>query len=204
MKNFKIIGIIVLLFIAADFMAGFIDGWNNIDTRAVLNIGKDSPANGKVIPVALDIIPDSVTQVTNSAIGMNVPTGATQCQAYIANSPMSTFLIILLGIIGALAIYGFYCLIRILISVCRKDVFTDRNIRRFRWAIYTQFAFQVGKCLQQWSHTHDAIAQLHIPGYTIQPYHIFDGSWMNWGLLILLTEIFIVAVRIKQENDLTI
>lgn len=48
------------------------------------------------------------------------------------------------------------------------------------------------------------MAQLTIPGYTIQPTSPFEFSWIGILLLILLTEVFVVAVKLKQENDLTI
>mgnify|MGYP001548287005 FL=1 len=55
-----------------------------------------------------------------------------------------------------------------------------------------------------WSETQDAIVQLKIPGYTIQAASPFEFSWMYMAVLILLTEVFVVAIRLKQENDLTI
>ena len=48
------------------------------------------------------------------------------------------------------------------------------------------------------------MTQLTFPGYVIQPASPFEFSWMSLILLILLTEVFVVAVRLKQENDLTI
>lgn len=95
-------------------------------------------------------------------------------------------------------------LIRLFISIIRKEVFTSINIRRIRWGVYPPIAYHLVKYLLNWSETRDAMAQLTIPGYTIQPTSPFEFSWIGILLLILLTEVFVVAVKLKQENDLTI
>ena len=90
------------------------------------------------------------------------------------------------------------------ISIIRKEVFTSINIRRIRWGVYPPIAYHLVKYFLNWSETRDAMAQLTIPGYTIQPASPFEFSWIGILLLILLTEVFVVAVKLKQENDLTI
>jgi hypothetical protein len=76
--------------------------------------------------------------------------------------------------------------------------------RRIRWGVNPPIAYHLVKYLLNWSETRDAMAQLTIPGYTIQPASPFEFSWIGILLLILLTEVFVVAVKLKQENDLTI
>ena len=93
---------------------------------------------------------------------------------------------------------------RLFISIIRKEVFTSINIRRIRWGVYPPIAYHLVKYFLNWSETRDAMAQLTIPGYTIQPASPFEFSWIGILLLILLTEVFVVAVKLKQENDLTI
>ncbi len=204
MKTFKIIALIALLGILFESIGGFIDGWNEPDQLAPIRIERTHPAFDKVTAVTFDVLPQSAQQVANLQTGTRVPAGFIQCHAYITPSGLTTFAYVLLAITGLFTLYGFYSLIRLFISVIRKEIFTPTNIRRIRWGVYTPTAYTLAKYFQSWCESHDAMTQLTVPGYVIQPASPFEFSWMSLILLILLTEVFVVAVRLKQENDLTI
>lgn len=204
MKTFKIIGVTALLIVLFEFIGGFNDGWNDVDKLAPISIESADPAFDKVTATTFDVLPDSAIQAANSQTGTNVPTGFMQCHSYIVPSGLSNFTYILLGLTGLVSFYGLYNLIRLFISIIRKEVFTSINIRRIRWGVYPPIAYHLVKYLLNWSETRDAMAQLTILGYTIQPASPFEFSWISILLLILLTEVFVVAVKLKQENDLTI
>lgn len=204
MKTFKIIGLIALLVVISEFIGGFIDGWNDVDRLAPISMKHTDSAFDQTTATTFDVLPDSARQATNSQIGTNVPAGFMKCHSYISPSGLTTLTYILQGIATLVSVYGLYNLIRLFISIIRKEVFTPINIRRIRWGIYPPIAYHIIKYLQNWSETRDAMAQLTIPGYTIQPASPFESSWIGILLLILLTEVFVVAVKLKQENDLTI
>lgn len=202
MKDLKIIGLIAVLFILFDFLTGFWDG--SKEDYSVFAVEKTSDLVGKLFPVEVTVLPDSTIQVYNSIVGKEVPAGFTQCMTYIAQGSEHILSLILLAVVGLAGIYGMYSLIRLIISVFRKDVFTDANICRIRWFTYSTLLLAVATHFLDWLYSVEAVSQLHIPGYAIQTSSFFDGSWADWGVMILLTEIFVAAVRIKQENDLTI
>lgn len=169
MKTFKIIGVIALLIVLFEFIGGFNDGWSDVDKLAPISIESADPAFDKVTATTFDVLPDSAIQAANSQTGTTIPTGFMQCHSYIVPSGLTNFTYILLGITGLVSVYGLYNLIRLFISIIRKEVFTSTNIRRIRWGVYPPIAYHLVKYLLNWSETRDAMTQLTIPGYTIQP-----------------------------------
>lgn len=133
MKTFKIIGLIALLIVLFEFIGGFNDGWSDVDKLAPISIESADPAFDKVTATTFDVLPDSAIQAANSQAGTTVPTGFMQCHSYIVPSGLTNFTYILLGLTGLVSFYGLYNLIRLFISIIRKEVFTSINIRRIRW-----------------------------------------------------------------------
>lgn len=136
MKTFKIIGLIALLIVLFEFIGGFNDGWSDVDKLAPISIESADPAFDKVTATTFDVLPDSAIQAANSQAGTTVPTGFMQCHSYIVPSGLTNFTYILLGLTGLVSFYGLYNLIRLFISIIRKEVFTSINIRRIRWGVY--------------------------------------------------------------------
>lgn len=122
MKTFKIIGLIALLIVLFEFIGGFNDGWSDVDKLAPISIESADLAFDKVTATTFDVLPDSAIQAANSQTGTNVPTGFMQCHSYIVPSGLTNFTYILLGITGLVSFYGLYNLIRLFISIIRKEV----------------------------------------------------------------------------------
>lgn len=141
MKTFKIIGLIALLIVLFEFIGGFNDGWSDVDKLAPISIESADPAFDKVTATTFDVLPDSAIQAANSQAGTTVPTGFMQCHSYIVPSGLTNFTYILLGLTGLVSFYGLYNLIRLFISIIRKEVFTSINIRRIRWGVYPPIAY---------------------------------------------------------------
>ena len=177
MKTFKILGLIALLAMLFEFVGSFKDGWNEVDEFASISMERTDPGYDKAIPIMFDVLPDTAVSLVNPQIGVSVPAGFTKCRSYISISGMTIFANVLLVITGLASLYGFYCLIRVLISVVRKDIFSPLNIRRMRWSIYSIVFYHIAKYFQMWSETQDAIVQLKIPGYTIQAASPFEFSF---------------------------
>ena len=108
-----------------------------------------------------------------------------------------------LGVI-VLSVYGVYCLIRVLICITRQDIFSRRNIRWLRWIAYGQLAVTSLSFLLDWSIEQAVLAQVSLPGYQVTGVTPIPLQWESVILIVLLTEIFATAVKIKEENDLTI
>ena len=106
-----------------------------------------------------------------------------------------------LGVI-VLSVYGVYSLIRVLICITRQDIFSRRNIRWLRWIAYGQLAVTSLSFLLNWSIEQAVLAQVSLPGYQVTGVTPIPLQWDS--VILLLTEIFATAVKIKEENDLTI
>lgn len=110
---------------------------------------------------------------------------------------------LLLAPFALFAFYGFYCFVRMLISVTRGEVFSRRNVRRLRFFVYGLMAAMLAIEVQQWFVFQELAATYAPAGYeAVYPGLKYD--WINYILLALLTEIFAVGVTLKEEQDLTI
>ena len=102
-----------------------------------------------------------------------------------------------------LGIYGFYCLVRLLISVSRGEILIRKNIRRLRFFIYPLMSASALFELNRYIFYRIATSELVSSDYAFDEFHL-KYSWTFMLVIALLTEIFAQAVRIKEENDLTI
>lgn len=100
-------------------------------------------------------------------------------------------------------LYGFYCLFRLVTSLTRGEVFTIKNVYRMRCFVYGVILVSICMETDFWLHYMEAASQVQFPGYEVVPY-VLKGDWLFYVILALLTEIFAVGVKIKQDQDLTI
>ena len=98
----------------------------------------------------------------------------------------------------------FYKGFGLFILFTRQDIFSRRNIRWLRWIAYGQLAVTSLSFLLDWSIEQAVLAQVSLPGYQVTGVTPIPLQWESVILIVLLTEIFATAVKIKEENDLTI
>ncbi len=97
---------------------------------------------------------------------------------------------------------GIYCLIRLLVSISKREVFTSDNVARLRFFTYS-FAVLYGlMTLHDWLNHLEAVKQVALLGYEVVASH--DTDFTSLVIIILFTEIFVAGVKIKEEQDLTI
>lgn len=102
-----------------------------------------------------------------------------------------------------LVINGLYCLVRMYLSLCKGEVLTRLNATRLRKFVYFFTLFNVVLEVER------VIALMQVRGQLL-----LDGLRLNEGLtrtdwtcllmLIFLTEVFALAVKLKEEQELTI
>lgn len=212
MKKFKILGIIAILVIAMDAVLYFVGNWNDISTgymegwesaRNVQSMGVPSQWDWVTLEAYADeSIP--LDSLTNTQMQTQVPYKVTQIHTQIKAPLWRAFFLIGLAFILPALVCGFVCLARLLIAVARKDVFHDRNIWRIRCFAYSLFAYHLWGTAYEWCMGHYALAQTSLPGYELASNSSFSGEWTMVMTIVLFTEIFAAAVRIKEEQDLTI
>ena len=211
MKKINILGIIaIIVFIASiigtfgDFKEGAIDGWNHTDQMRSDSIYRN-PNKVTYTHFNVQKLEDSIqSKVANKQLYMNVPYEVNSISTYVEPSTWHNILQMLLFPLAIALLYGFYCLIHFLISISKKEVFTDMNVHRIRWLVYSLFATQLIVALINWLAEQAAIAQINLPGYEIVSNAFMEIDWISMIVTILLTEIFAIGTKIKEEQDLTI
>lgn len=212
MKHLSILGILAIFALALnlyfaigsnfnDFKQGFEDGQKSstYDTQA------DSHGFRAEIRVTPISTPSDSLNLQLPGKTVKAPYQVSEVTCLIKETPTMLITIIFsaLGVI-VLSVYSVYCLIRVLICITRQDIFSRRNIRWLRWIAYGQLAVTSLSFLLNWSIEQAVLAQVSLPGYQVTGVTPIPLQWDSVILIVLLTEIFATAVKIKEENDLTI
>lgn len=205
MKRIRILAVlVVLVFLFAelgDAMRGFMDGWNEAgDSTSFANYSVS-------LSLKADdgVKPDSVfcPQLNTYAPYLNEAVCVNPEKAGIESSGWHIVLSILTIPLALFAIYGFYCLFRMVFWVTRGEVFTRKNVFMMRCFVYSLIL--AGACMEvsAWLHYAEVASQVQFVGYEVLPYTLKIG-WTANIVLALLTEIFAIGVKLKEEQDLTI
>ena len=209
MKKFRILGIIAILVIVTEFIFSitadrkdisdsFMEGFNSTHQKEHL---LDSYRS-----VAVSVRPLETTRLdslTNSYTKENVPYKIKEVDVPIYPSVWSTIIMVFGGLSALAILPGIYCLIRLLIVISKRDVFSRVNIVRIRVFTYSLVIFQFLNSLLEWLDHLTVTKQIALKGYEIKDLHL-SADWMLLVVLILFTEIFAVGVKIKEEQDLTV
>ncbi len=201
MKRISILAIVVFtILISIGLVSGiknFIDGWNSVDDN------HDHFRNLVSLQIAKVDTTLAVDSLHNSKLGEQVPYRIETIKTFIEEPLSKHVLDIFMLPLGLFAFYGFYCLIRLLLSVARKEVFVRKNVQRMRIFVYGVILVSLVMELRNYSDYLSAVSQIQLPGYEICNYSM-NAPWLFLILLALFTEILAVGVKIKEEQELTI
>ena len=202
MKAIKILAVLALvMFVVAevgDGFRGFMDGWNSADEQAALKMHTPFTLNleaenalvldtlknqvdGKLLPYVMDCV---------EVDGLKYP----------AWFGWGWLLIMPFALLG---LYGFYCVVRVILSVSRGEVFTQENVRRMRFFAYPALVGVFILELHQRMLYDYMASQVMLEGYQVANY-AQHSSLFCYAMLALFTEIFAAGVKLKEEQDLTI
>lgn len=208
MKRFRILGILAILIITADFAISFIGGWEEHRDafmegyNSSFEMGKPNPYSS----FSLGIRPLEETRLdslSNSLSKEEVPYEIQKINVPIVKSAWSSIAMSFGGLLVIPLIAGIYCLIRLFISISKRDVFTDKNVMRMRVFTYSFVGLSILISLVEWLDYIKAARQITLPGYEIGRFNL-PVDWVLLVIVVLFTEIFAVGVKIKEEQDLTI
>ena len=187
MKKIRILAVLVIIVFIGDMVSdgtsAFMDGWNE---------ARDS-TEYRFSDVDISVKPDKtlvVDSLFNTTIQQKVPYRITSLETKIDSTFWRVTFKVLIFPFALFGLYGFYCMMRVVISVSRGKVFTRENANRMRIFVYALIL--VGLCMEveHYIQYRDAVS-LHF-------------SWFSYMILALFTEIFAVGVKMKEEQDLTI
>ena len=209
MKKFRILGILAILVIVGDFVISFIAGWQ--EERDSFLVGYESartenPTLYSPEAVLVEVRPLETTNLDslhNSIMNENLPYKIDKVSVAIVPSSWSR-IVFCFGAFAVLAILaGIYCLIRVLISISKRNVFTHDNVVRMRVFTYSLLVFSILNGLMEWLNYVEVVKQVSLPGYEIKGFSMSE-DWISLVVIVLFTEIFAVGVKMKEEQDLTI
>ena len=211
MKKFRILGIISILVVIThiigsfgDFKRGAEEGWNHADQVRSDSIAENSD---KVTYARVEVRQLENTdeqKVGNSQLNKDVPYEINTITTYVESSTWHNILQMLTLPWAFAFLYGFYCLIRFLIAISKREVFTDKNVHRIRWFAYSFVGGEFLMTLLFWLKEQAAVAQISLPGYEVVSNVLIEADWISMIIIILFAEIFAVGTKIKEEQDLTI
>ena len=177
MKKFRILGIIAIIAILANFIGGLDEDWK--DFKKGFEEGQSGATemyesgHHMITRVKLNVKPLSGTTVdslNNNRVDSPLPYTVTEIETY-AKPSAWYILVIGLAIPGLFFfLIGFYSLIRLLISISRRKVFTPANVLRLRWFAYTSASLKILTAIGEWLTGSAAMNQISIPGYKIISY----------------------------------
>ena len=140
MKKFRILGIIAIIAILANFIGGLDEDWK--DFKKGFEEGQSGATemyesgHHMITRVKLNVKPLSGTTVdslNNNRVDSPLPYTVTEIETY-AKPSAWYILVIGLAIPGLFFfLIGFYSLIRLLISISRRKVFTPANVLQLCW-----------------------------------------------------------------------
>ena len=207
MKKFKILGIIAIIAMAANFFLNFEDGWSSFleGYHEGARTYKSVPDN--LYRVSLEVKPlESIANdsIFNQVAGQKVPYWTSEITTYTQPSLWITLVMIISALSMFAFIIGFYLFVRFLLEVSKRNVFCEANVWRIRFFVYSYTAIVVSMELFAWIAGGAAIAQTQIPGYQIIDHAEASPEWTPVIMMIILAECFAIGMKMKEEQDLTI
>ena len=200
MKLIRILAVIIIIvFIVGTvkhFIPGFMDGWNEA--------GDSKEYGNELVYVSVSPTDTAVKDsLFNSKLNEQVP--YTIQEVSTRGETPTWYKVVLISSLPVclMALYGFYCLIRVVISTTRGNVFTRKNVKRMRFFIYSVLLAGIFLELSQYFLYREWAAQIVLKGYEVASYEV-KYSWLPYLILALFTEIFAAGVKIKEEQDFTI
>ena len=195
MKKFRILGIIAIIAILANFIGGLDEDWKDFKK------GFEEGQSG-----ATEMYESGHHMITRVKLNVKPLSGTTVTEIETYAKPSAWYILVIGLAIPGLFFFliGFYSLIRLLISISRRKVFTPANVLRLRWFAYTSASLKILTAIGEWLTGSAAMNQISIPGYKIISYVGYSPDWVAIILPILFAEIFAIGVKMKEEQDLTI
>lgn len=213
MKKISILGILAILVIVAEFAYSMIAGWTDVQNSFLegyngVNVYSGTPQpeySGSFDKVYVDVRPLETVQVdslTNRFANKPVPYQVESIKTVIVPTVWSSIVnsFAMFAVIPFFA--GIYCLIRLLISISKREVFTSDNVARLRFFTYSFTALYGLMILHNWLNHIEAVKQVALLGYEVVASH--ETDFTSLVIVILFTEIFAAGVKIKEEQELTI
>ena len=166
MKYISLLGIITIIALCAEFVLQMSGG----DAIESFNAGRETGAqqaeSGASYVHSFLLPVEATLQLADGTKTVPYSIAEVKCEVrpswFIAIAlTFGSFFVALIGI------YSIYCLIRLLVRVAKRDIFSRRNVYWIRWFAYVNAGVYLGLMLFEWLLERDVVSQLRIPGYQV-------------------------------------
>lgn len=202
MKTIRILAVLALILFVVeemgDFAKGFMRSWNETVENTKLKLTD---------PITLELDAKETLNIStlyNKANGQELPyimkeadVDGLEYPAWYKWHIWAALPFIVFGL------YGFYSVLRLIITVSCGVVFTKTNVYRMRIFVYSLLAAGMFMELCKWLLYNSMASQVSLEGYEVVGYSL-SCPWFSYIMLALFTEIFAIGVKLKEEQDLTI
>jgi H+/Cl- antiporter ClcA len=124
------------------------------------------------------------------------------------NTPKDTLFQLVMGIItipfGLITLAALYCFTRLILSIRKKDLFNPSNVFRVRLISATIIVASIIRTLAQYINYDIATHSIQLYGYQVENVQIPWSMFLSALLLAIFAEIYAQAIKLKEEQDLTI
>ena len=124
------------------------------------------------------------------------------------NTPKDALIQLVMGIIAIpfslITLGALYCFIRLILSIRKKDLFNPSNVFRVRLISATIIVASIIKTLAQYINYDIATHSIQLSGYQVESVQIPWSMFLSALLLAIFAEIYAQAIKLKEEQDLTI
>lgn len=207
LRTISLLGILAILVLMGEFFYTTVVGMQ--DFQDGYNEGYEAASNGETLmehtSIFLDVRSHDTMQpdsLTCSPTNKKIPYHISGIRTYYKASAISMIVFWLAGVASLATLYGICCLFGLLLNVSRGQIFTPRNVRRLRIFSYSMTLMVLLVQIHRWMAYAEATRQITLLGYDfVLP---MDGDWTSCIIILLLTELFAVGVKMKQDQDLTI
>ena len=124
------------------------------------------------------------------------------------NTPKDTLIQIVMGIItipfSLIILAALYCFIRLILSIRKKDLFNPSNVFRVRLISASIIVASIIRTLVKYINYDIATHSIQLSGYQIESVQIPWNMFLSALLLAIFAEIYAQAIKLKEEQELTI
>lgn len=220
MKRISILGIIAILVLVASVIdrfpeewTAFRQGWEDGSQAAFTEADTGQPTMHsmgykriwlKVHRTGPEAECDSIMNVQEHR---RVPYEITTVETFVRPGTGYRMAYMAIGFVALLTVlamlYGFWCLIRLLVDLSHRRVLTRKNVWRMRCVAYSFALFTVLEFLMM--QAEGLLSdQILLPGYEVTGLAEYSPNCFSAVMLLLFAEIFAHGVKLQEDQDLTI
>ena len=120
------------------------------------------------------------------------------------NELFSIILAILMVPCALMMVLALFYFFRLILSISKKDIFNFSNVRRLRFISITIIVMGIFEILKRYIDYDIATKSIQLSGYEIRTVLIPWNIFLVALLLAIFAEIYAQAIKLKEEQDLTI